>query len=787
MVLDCETARVADCNEAQCRASGRPREELVGQPVSEIHVSFPLQTAEQWNYFIGRIEAEPGLTVETQYRKSDGSFYPVRVECFPHRVDGRRYVLAVARLTKGGPAIVQSRYEREARWQKALNQMASHPAIAAGRFDEAALFIAATGKSVFPADKCSIWRVHADRAQFLADDRGSVHASRAEPVELSEFPWLETAMVTGRCTDLFEACRTPAERDRTHALAAAYDVKAALCAPVRVAGRSWGVVTIASRGDRQWQQEEIGFAGEIADQIANAVAGAERKRIEVDLIASEERYRSFIEMSTEAVWRVEFTEPIALDLSIEEQAAAVISRGYIADCNQAFAAFFYGDRREEFIGLTLARLFAPAEEARLAEIRQMAQAGFRLVNLEARHIVRDKPRWALRNTTGVFENGRLMQLWGASRDITERKQAEELLTKSEQRYRAFVANSSEGIFRVEYPEPIPLDLPYEEIVQRTWDTGILAECNVAHARMRGYERPEQLVGRLSMEFRLRSQEEWDQDMEFLRRGCRMVNFERPVRRADGGLNWSSYSVTGVVEGGCLARLWGRVTDITERRKLEEELRALSARRAHVLELERARIAREIHDELGQQLTALKFEASALERGVRQPAKGELTRSIDEAIQTVRRIATELRPAILDHFGLVAAMEWQANEVSRRTGLECDCDLEAGLQVDQGLRITVFRIFQEALTNAARHSGAKLVQVGLRANAGRLELTVQDDGKGFGQEGREEKTHSLGLIGMRERAREARGAVTITGVPGQGTRVAAWFPIDVPGVSGEASP
>ena len=345
VVLDCETARVADCNEAQCRASGRSREELVGKAAGELHLSFPLQTAEQWSYFTGRVEAEPGLTIDTQYRRGDGSFYPVRTECFPHEVEGRRYILVAARQMTGGQAIVQSRYEREARWQKALNQMASHPANIAGRFYEAALFIAATGKSVFPADKCSIWRVDADRAQFLADDRGSVRASRAEPVELSEFPWLEKAMILGRCTDFFEAFETPGERERTRALAAAYDVKAALCAPVRVAGRNWGAVTVASRSDRQWQPEEIGFAGEIADQIANAVASAERRRIEEELIASEERYRSFIEMSAEAVWRVEFTEPIALDLSIEEQAAAVIARGYIADCNQAFAAFFYGDRK----------------------------------------------------------------------------------------------------------------------------------------------------------------------------------------------------------------------------------------------------------------------------------------------------------------------------------------------------------------------------------------------------------------------------------------------------------
>jgi len=89
VVLDCETARVAYCNEAQCRASGRSREELVGQAVSEVHVNFPLRTEEHWNYFLGRIRAEPGLTVETQFRRADGSLYPVRVECSIQEWAGR--------------------------------------------------------------------------------------------------------------------------------------------------------------------------------------------------------------------------------------------------------------------------------------------------------------------------------------------------------------------------------------------------------------------------------------------------------------------------------------------------------------------------------------------------------------------------------------------------------------------------------------------------------------------------------------------------------------------------
>ncbi len=775
VALDCETALVADCNEAQCRAAGRTREELVGQPVRDVHVSFPLRTGEQWRYFVGRVEAQPGLTVDTQYRRTDGSFYPVQIKCFPQEWAGRRYILVVASRAAGGP-VLQSHFEREARWQKALFQMASHPAVSGGRFEEAACFIAASGRAVFPANLCTIWRMAGPTVQFVADHVGLARPGLDQPIQLAEYPWLEAALNTGRCTDLYDCCQTAEERAKAGALAAAYGAKAVLCAPVRTGGVTWGVVTVASESERQWQPDEVGFAAEIADQVAQAVSSADRRRGEQELRLSQERHRNFIEMSAEAVWRIEFTEPVPLDLPVEEQVAAVIGRGFVADCNQAFPRFLRRERREEFLGMPLRQLLAPIDPVRLLETRQMVEAGYRIVDLETRHLVKGEELWALGNITGVFENGKLVQLWGATRDITERKRAGQLLVKSEQRYRAFVANSSEAIFRVEYPEPIPLDLPLDEIVQRTWDTGILAECNVALAKMRGYQRPEELVGRLSIEFRTRSQEEWRQDIEFLERGCRITDMERPTRRADGTLAWFNYSVLGVVENGRLARVWGRVADITARRGLEEELRALSARRASTLEQERSRIAREIHDELGQQLTALKFEAAAWERGARQPGRGELTHSIDEAIQTVRRIASDLRPAILDHFGLVPAMEWLANEVSRRTGLECDCDLEVGLEVEKALATTVFRIFQEALNNAAKHSEAKLVQVRLHTRAGRLELSVQDDGKGVGPGGPEQPSGSLGLIGMRERAKEAGGAVAITGVPGQGTRVTAWFPL-----------
>jgi PAS domain S-box-containing protein len=441
----------------------------------------------------------------------------------------------------------------------------------------------ATGKNVFPADHCRIWRLD----------------------ELSGFP----SVKAGRCNE-------------EPALAASQGCQTILLAPIRAGGTIWGALTVGSESGREWQPDEIGFAAEIADQVAHAVSSEE-------LRSSRERYRSFVEMSAEVVWRVEFTEPVSLELPPSEQIAAYFARGYVAECNDAFPRFFGRERREEFIGMPLSQLVGPINERHLCEMRQIVEAGYRVVDLEVRHIVDGRERWALRNATGFFENGCLVQFWGASRDITERK------------------------------------------------------------------------------------------------------------------------------------------------RVEEELRALSARRASTLEQERTRIAREIHDELGQQLTALKFEAAAWESGTRTPAKGHLTRSIDAAIQAVRRIATELRPAILDHFGLVAAIEWMANDFSRRTGIECDCELDSTLQVDTALATTVFRIFQEALTNATRHSEAKLVLVRLASHDGRLELSVQDNGRGFSPG---DSSSSLGLIGMRERAKEAGGAVAISGVPGRGTRVVAWFPL-----------
>ncbi len=212
----------------------------------------------------------------------------------------------------------------------------------------------------------------------------------------------------------------------------------------------------------------------------------------------------------------------------------------------------------------------------------------------------------------------------------------------------------------------------------------------------------------------------------------------------------------------------------------EQLRALAARLQSVREEERTRVAREIHDELGQTLTAIKIDLVFLisERPEDQEHRFQRGQSIlklvEATIQAVRRISTELRPAILDDLGPVAAVEWAAEEFQARTGIKCHIDLaDADIAIDPERATALFRIFQETLTNVARHANATEVNVRLSEEDGYLVLEVRDNGRGIGRE--QLSARSLGILGMRERALLIGGELNISGSPGQGTMVRVRIP------------
>lgn len=232
-------------------------------------------------------------------------------------------------------------------------------------------------------------------------------------------------------------------------------------------------------------------------------------------------------------------------------------------------------------------------------------------------------------------------------------------------------------------------------------------------------------------------------------------------------------------------------EIAERRHAEETLqesyslvRALAGRIEAVREEERARIARELHDELGQELTALKFDLAALKEGLSRRNKSlrdqaaEISSQIDAAIKMVRSIATELRPGILDDLGLAAAVEWQAQEFQARTNIECELDLPEEIKIGHVAATALFRIFQETLTNVARHAQAMRVRVQLTIDNDAVQLDVQDDGRGIAHSDMRGK-RSLGLLGMRERAELLGGSFKIHGASGGGTQVTVRLPLETP--------
>ena len=286
---------------------------------------------------------------------------------------------------------------------------------------------------------------------------------------------------------------------------------------------------------------------------------------------------------------------------------------------------------------------------------------------------------------------------------------------------------------------------------------------------------------------------------------------RAIRRVtdSGGHTWSGYyrfrrkdgSYAAVMDHGYIlhdatgkpTRVVGGIRDISERRKAEEalknsrrQLRALSARLQSTREEERASVAREIHDELGQLLTALKLNLDWVERkiGEREQDRSlnpvlervvETGEMVDSAIQSVQRIATNLRPELLDHLGLVAALEQEAQMFQKRSGITCEVQVPSeDLGLPAEATTGIFRIYQEALTNVARHAQATLVRITLKADAEEVVLQVEDNGQGFRPEDLAQG-RSLGLLGMRERASMLGGEVAIEPITPRGSRVTLRLP------------
>jgi two-component system, NarL family, sensor histidine kinase UhpB len=359
---------------------------------------------------------------------------------------------------------------------------------------------------------------------------------------------------------------------------------------------------------------------------------------------------------------------------------------------------------------------------------------------------------------------------------------------------AFFERSQDGFFFMMLDQPIEWgpSVDKDAVLDYVFAHQRMTKVNPAMAQQ-FRATPETLIGMTPADF-------FRHDLAAGRRGWRTLfdaghtHSITNERRIDGSTMW--------VEGDymCFYDAEGRITghfgiqrDVTDRTRAaeeleqsREELRALAARLQAIREEERTRIAREIHDELGQALTALKLDLAWLGK---QPQKstntsGEfravdqsITKRIDETMQIVRRIASELRPSVLDQLGLEAAIEYLVQDATRRTGIDVRLDVAQEFpRLPDQIASHAFRIIQEALTNVTRHAKATRVDVSVRRAGKAIILGVADNGVGFAPDSLS-GLRSLGLVGMRERALACGGVLLVQGKPGEGTSIVVTIPVD----------
>lgn len=355
----------------------------------------------------------------------------------------------------------------------------------------------------------------------------------------------------------------------------------------------------------------------------------------------------------------------------------------------------------------------------------------------------------------------------------------------------FFAQSIDGFFIMMLDEPIEWNdaADKDALLDHVFRHQRMTIANEAYAKQYRVALPD-LIGKTPAEF-------FAHDIESGKAGWRAmfdaghIHTETDERRMDGTpVRIEGHYLCVYDERGRITGHLGIQRDITDRHlaaeeiaQSREELRALAARLESVREEERTRIARELHDELGQALTGLKLDLAWMERRLNRHSQSELVDRcasvlgrMDDVMIAVRRIVTELRPSVLDQLGLADAIEWQAQDFARRTGLTLDLDIQCEVPQPQGaVASAVFRMLQEALTNVAKHASATNVQVALHIDENSLALGVSDNGRGITRN-EMRGSHSLGLLGLRERAIAWGGSVTISGDRKSGTTVALLLPL-----------
>lgn len=307
----------------------------------------------------------------------------------------------------------------------------------------------------------------------------------------------------------------------------------------------------------------------------------ERKLADEALRRSEQNYRMFVAQSSEGIFRQDLDSPVPVDLPEDELVHRIMHGSYMAECNDAMAKMYGLSSPQDFLGKRLTELLLPDDPHNIELTRAYVRNGFRVLERESHEVdVQGNPKVFLNSMFGIVERGKLLRTWGIQRDITEklkaedeRRRVEEALRESEERYRVFVSQSSEGIYRTEHVPPVPVHESVERQMELSLASGFIAECNDAMARMYGLKSAAELVGKRLSELLIADDPVTKEFMAtFIQSGYRIMDWESHERDAHGHVKIFRNTMAGIVDKGHLVRTWGIQRDVTERMHIEEQLR-----------------------------------------------------------------------------------------------------------------------------------------------------------------------------------------------------------------------
>ncbi len=508
-------------------------------------------------------------------------------------------------------------------------------------------------------------------------------------------------------------------------------------------------IKLRTTGEKKWFLSDYvkvndNFVLNIAKDITD------RKKIEKALSDSEERLRHLIENTDDMIFIQDFNGKYLYYNG--PQKYGLTPTDIIGKTPNDFLSIDYSDRI-------------------IKRIKYVADTGESILT-ETEFEWNGEKNWFLDNIYPIKDiNDKIISIATISRKITQLKLAEIALKESEERYRILVEQSPDAI----------------GIIQDK----IIVFVNKATLKLINAHSELEIVGHHFTEFLL------PESFEDIRKYFAKVNsesspqsIETKFKTIDGRLFFIEVITVKILYKERQAFQY-IARDITKRistekklRDLNKRLRSLTTHIHLIVEDERMKIAREIHDELGQALTGLKIDLSFLQETVNESFDRmklddkikSMIDLIDLTIQTVRRISTELHPIILDKLGLTAAIEWLSEDVQKRTGIRCNFTLPAHeIILDKNISTALYRIFQESMTNVIRHSFASKVNISFVKEENQLIMKIRDNGIGIAQS-EIDNNNSFGIFGMKERVRELKGAIKIKGQKGKGTLVTIVIPL-----------